>query len=171
MVEEKTSGWLRIAEIIGGLIAIVLGGYALAYPGITEATLIALLAFGLLVLAAVEFVRIFSTGISGWQRLLNLILSVIVFLIALVILVYPAIAGVIALGWLVAIALILAGAMFIARGTAGMAILGVIVLIIGFWAIFFPAVGGLALVVLLAIGLIILGLELIIAGLLGRWAF
>ncbi|MGZ4904217.1 MAG: HdeD family acid-resistance protein [Halobacteriota archaeon] len=171
MVEEKTSGWLRIAEIIVGLIVIVLGGYAIAYPGVTLATLIALLAFGLLILSAVEFVRIFSTGISGWQRLLNLILSVIVFLIALVILVYPLIAGAIVLGWLVAIALIIAGAMFISRGSVGMAILGVIVLIIGFWALFFPAVGGLALVVLLAIGLIILGLELVIAGLLGRWTF
>ncbi len=75
------------------------------------------------------------------------------------------------LGWLVAIALIIAGAMFISRGTAGTAILGVIVLIIGFWALFFPAVGGLALVVLLAIGLVLLGLVLIVAGLLGRSTF
>ncbi len=169
MAEEKASGWVRIAEIIAGIIAIVLGGYAVAYPGITEATLIALLAIGLLILSAVEFVRIFSTGISGWQRLLNLILSVIVFLIALAILVYPILVGGIALGWLVAIALIIAGASFVARGTVGMAILGIIVLIIGFWALFFPAVGGLALVVLLAIGLIILGIELIIAGIAGRW--
>ncbi len=169
MAEEKASGWVRIAEIIGGIIAIVLGGYAIAYPGVTEATLIALLAIGLLIIAIIEFVRVFSTGISGWQRLLNLVLAVIVFLIALAILIYPIIVGGIALGWLVAIALIIAGASFIARGTVGMAILGIIVLIIGFWALFFPAIGGLALVVLLAIGLVILGIELIISGLAGRW--
>ncbi len=169
MAEEKASGWVRIAEIIGGIIAIVLGGYAIAYPGVTEATLIALLAIGLLIIAIIEFVRVFSAGISGWQRLLNLVLSVIVFLIALAILIYPIIVGGIALGWLVAIALIIAGVSFIARGTAGMAILGIIVLILGFWALFFPAIGGLALVVLLAIGLVILGIELIISGLAGRW--
>ncbi len=162
---------MRIAEIVVGIIAIVLGGYAIAYPGITEATLIALLAIGLLIIAAIEFVRVFSTGISGWQRLLNLILSVIVFLIALAILIYPVIVGGVALGWLVALALIIAGVSFIARGTAGMAILGIIVLIIGFWALFFPAVGGLALVVLLAIGLILLGLALVVSGLMGRRAF
>ncbi len=169
VAEEKTSGWLRIAEIIVRLIVIALGIYAIAYPGVAAATLIALLAFGLLIIAAVEFVRIFSTGISGWQRLLRLILAVIVFLIALAILIYPVIAGGIALGWLVAIALIFAGATLMSRGTAAWIILGAIVLIIGVVAFVFPSLGVITAVALVAIGLIILGLALLISGLLGRW--
>ncbi len=169
MVEEKTSGWLRVAEIVAGIIALALGAYAIAYPGVAAATLIGLLAFGLLVISAIEFVRIFSAGISGWQRLLNLILSVIVFLIALAILIAPIFAGGLALGWLVALALIFAGVALIARGTPGMIIVGIIVLIIGFVALIFPSLGVITAVALLAIGLIVLGLALIVSRLLGRW--
>lgn len=132
------SGWLRGAEIIVGIIALALGAYVIAYPGVAAATLIALLAFGLLVIAAIVFVRIFSEGISGWQRLLNLILSVIVFLLALAILIYPAFAGVVELGWLVAIALIFAGAAFTVRRTLGVQIIGIIALVIGVLALVVP---------------------------------
>ncbi len=169
MVEEKVSGWLRVAEIIAGIIALVLGAYVIVYPGVAAATLIALLAIGLLIISVIEFLRIFSAGISGWQRLLNLILAVIVFLLALAILIYPVFAGVVELGWLVAIALIFAGAALIARGTWGMIILGAIVLIIGVIAFVFPSLGVITAVALLAIGLILLGLALIAYGLLGRW--
>lgn len=58
MDEQKTSMWLRIGEIIAGIIVLALGGYALAYPGATAATLIAFLAVGLLVIAGIEFVRV-----------------------------------------------------------------------------------------------------------------
>ena len=169
MVEEKTPMWLRIAEIIAGIIALALGAYAIAYPGVAAATLIAFLAIGLLILSIIEFVRIFSTGISGWRRLLNLILSVIVFLLAAAVLVAPIFAGGLALGWLVALALIFAGFAFMARGTLGMLIVGLIAVIIGFVALVNPITGVITAVALVAIGLIILGLELIVSGLLGRW--
>ena len=93
MAEEKASMWLRITEIIIGLIVLVLGGYVVAYPGVAAATLIGFLAVGIFILSFVEFARIFSEGISGWQRLLRLILSVIVFLLAIAILVSPLIWG------------------------------------------------------------------------------
>ncbi|MGZ4913148.1 MAG: DUF308 domain-containing protein [Halobacteriota archaeon] len=169
MAEEKTSGWLRIVEIIVGIIVLALGGYAFAYPGTAAATLIALLAIALIIIAIVEFVRIFTSGISGWQRVLNLILSVIAFLIALAILVYPVLAGFIALGWLMGLALLFLGAGFISSGTIGRVIVGIIAIIVAIVVLVLPGLGvGLA-VLLLAIGLIILGIELIISGLLGRW--
>ena len=83
MADEKTSMWLRIGEIVAGLIVLVLGGYAIAYPGVTAATLIAFLAVGLLVITGIEFVRVFSEGISGWQRLANAGFAIIAFLLAL----------------------------------------------------------------------------------------
>ena len=83
MAEQKTSmGW-RIVEIIAGIIVLALGGYAIAYPGVAAATLIAFLAVGLIILSGIELVRVFSEGISGWHRIWNLILSIIAFLLAL----------------------------------------------------------------------------------------
>jgi len=75
MAEQKTSMWLRIGEIITGIIVLVLGGYAIAYPGVTAATLIAFLAVGLLIIAGIEFVRVFSEGISGWHDLRTQVLQ------------------------------------------------------------------------------------------------
>ena len=141
MAEQKTSMWLRIGEIIAGLIVIVLGGYALAYPGVTAATLIAFLAVGLLIIAGAEFVRIFSEGISGWRRLLNLILSIIALLLAIAILVWPIVVGGVALGWIVALALIFAGLAVVGRGTLGMTIVGIIAIILGFVALVNPISG------------------------------
>jgi uncharacterized membrane protein HdeD (DUF308 family) len=168
MAEQRT--WDRVGEIIAGIIVLALGGYALAYPGITAAVLISFLAIGLLIIGIVEFVRVFQEGISGWRRLLNLILSIIAIILALAVLVYPYIAGGIVLGWLVALALIFAGLAACGRGTAGMIVVGIIAIILGFVAIVFPLLVGVGtLVILVSIGLIIFGLVLLISGLLGRW--
>jgi len=161
--------WLRIAEIIVGLIVIVLGGYAVAYPGVTAATLIAFLAVGLLIISGIEFARVFSEGISGWRRILNACLSIIAFLLALAILIAPVFYGGLTLGWLVALTLIFVGLAVAARGTPGMLIVGIIAVILGFVALVWPAIGVATIVLLVAIGLIIFGLELIVSGLLGRW--
>ena len=83
MAKEKASMWLRIVEIIVGLIILVLGAYAVIYPGAALGLLIGFMSFGLLVLGAIEFTRVFASGISGWRRLLNLILSIIAVLLAL----------------------------------------------------------------------------------------
>jgi uncharacterized membrane protein HdeD (DUF308 family) len=169
MAEQKTSMWLRVGEIVAGLIVLILGGYALAYPGVTAATLIAFLAIGLFIIAGIEFVRVFSEGISGWRRLANTGLSLIALLLALAILIAPLFWGGLTLGWLVALTLIFVGLAVAARGTPGMLIVGIIAVIIGFVALILPAIGVATIVLLVAIGLIIFGLELIISGLLGRW--
>jgi uncharacterized membrane protein HdeD (DUF308 family) len=169
MADEKTSMWLRIGEIIAGLIVLVLGGYAIAYPGVTAATLIAFLAVGLLVIAGIEFVRVFSECISGWQRLANAGFSLIAFLLALGVLIAPLFWGGLTLGWLVALTLIFLGFGVAVRGTPGMLIVGIIAVILGFVALVWPAIGVATIVLLVAIGLIIFGLELIVSGLLGRW--
>ena len=141
MAEEKASMWLRITEIIIGLIVLVLGGYVVAYPGIAAATLIGFLAVGIFILSFVEFARIFSEGISGWQRLLRLILSVIVFLLAIAILVSPLIWGGLTLAWLVGLALIFLGFVAIARATPGMIVVGIIAVIVGFVVFLYPPLG------------------------------
>ena len=119
----------------------MLGGYVVAYPGIAAATLIGFLAVGLLILSFVEFARIFSEGISGWQRLLRLILSVIVFLLAIAILIAPVFYGGLTLAWLVGLALIFMGFVAIARATPGMIIVGIIAVIVGFVVLVYPPLG------------------------------
>ncbi len=165
----EQSMWLRIGEIIVGLIILILGGYAIVYPGVAAATLIAFLAVGLLVLSGMEFARVFELDISGWRRLLNLALSAIAFLLALAVLVSPLIWGGLTLAWLVALALIFAGFTAIGRGTPGTIIVGIIAVVIGFAVLVYPPLGIATAVLLLAIALIVFGLELIVSGLLGRW--
>ena len=165
----EQSMWLRIAEIIVGLIILILGGYAIAYPGVAAATLIGFLAVGLLVLSGMEFARVFALDISGWRRLLNLALSAIAFLLALAVLVSPLIWGGLTLAWLVALALVFAGFAAIGRATPGTIIVGIIAIIIGFAVLVYPPLGVATAVLLLAIALIVFGLELIVSGLLGRW--
>jgi len=167
--EQKTSTWLRIAEIIVGLILLVLGGYAITYPVPTAAILLAFLAVGLVVLGGIEFARVFTQGASGWQRLLSLILSIFAILLALAVLIAPLIVGAVTLGWVVALAIIFAGFSVAARGTPGAMIVGIIVVILGLVALINPIAGVITAVVLMSIALIVFGLELIISGLLGRW--
>jgi len=165
----EQSLWLRIAEIIVGLIILILGGYAIAYPGVAAATLIGFLAVGLIVLSGIEFAQVFALDISGWRRLLSLILSAIAFLLALAVLVSPLIWGGLTLAWLVALALIFAGFAAIGRGTPGTIIVGIIAVVAGFVVLVYPPLGVATAVLLLAIALIVFGLALIVSGLLGRW--
>ena len=106
--ENKTSMWVRIAEIIGGIIVIVLGGYVLAYPGVALATLAAFLAIALIILGILSFVRIFDHGISGWQRILNLILAIIEIAIAAMI-IGNIVVGILTLVFLLGLGLLFAG--------------------------------------------------------------
>jgi uncharacterized membrane protein HdeD (DUF308 family) len=177
--EQKTSMGLRILEIIAGIIVLALGAYDVAYPGVTAATLFAFLAVGFLIIGVMEFVRVFQAVISGWWRLVNLILSIIIIILAIAVLAYPFIYGWLTLLYLLSLALIFAGFASIARGTSGAMIIGVIGIILASLAfveiILYPPMGfelssGVVLVLLFcALGLIIFGLEAIVSGVVGRW--
>jgi len=167
--EKKSSIWLRILEIVAGLIILVLAGYVIAYPGVAIATLILFLAIALIVLAISYFIRIFAKGISGWRRLLNLIMSVLAIIIAALVIDNPLIYGSLTLVYLLGLALLFAGIASAARGTAGGIIVGILGIIIGFVVIIFPGLGLATLVFLLAVFLIIFGLEAIVSGIAGRW--
>jgi uncharacterized membrane protein HdeD (DUF308 family) len=94
---------------------------------------------------------------------------VIVFLLAIAILVSPLIWGGLTLAWLVGLALIFLGFVAIARATPGMIVVGIIAVVVGFVVFIYPPLGVATAVLLLAIALIIFGLELIVSGLLARW--
>jgi uncharacterized membrane protein HdeD (DUF308 family) len=67
------------------------------------------------------------------------------------------------------LALVFAGFAAIGRATPGTIIVGIIAIIIGFAVLVYPPLGVATAVLLLAIALIVFGLELIVSGLLGRW--
>ncbi len=168
--ERVSPMWVRILEIILGLIAIVLGAYVLIYPGIAVETLIIILAIALIVIAIRDFVTVFSRGIPGWQRVLSLILALIALGIAAYVLAFP-IGGALTLAFLLGLALIFAGISAAARGTGGSAAVGIIAIILGFAVVIFPGLGIGILIILLAVALVILGLEAIAGGITGktRW--
>jgi uncharacterized membrane protein HdeD (DUF308 family) len=167
--EKKSSIWLRILEIIAGLIILVLAGYVIAYPGVAIATLIAFLSIALIILGVAYFIRVFAKGISGWRRLLNLIMSVLLVIIAALVIDNPFIYGSLTLVYLLGLALLFAGIASAARGTIGGIVVGILGIIIGFVVIIFPGLGLATLVFLLAVFLVIFGLESIISGIMGRW--
>ena len=117
MAEQKASMGLRIFETIGGIIVLFLGAYVLAYPGAAIATLILFVAIGLIILGIVTFIRVFESGISGWRRLLNLILAVLLIIVAGYVIANPFIYGSLTLVYLLDLGLIFAGMASIARGT------------------------------------------------------
>ncbi len=167
--KQKSSMWLRILEIVAGLIILVLGGYVIAYPGVAIGTLILFLAIALIIIGIDYFIRVFAKGITGWRRLLNLILSALAIIIAAAVIANPFIYGSLTLVYLLGLALLFAGIASAARGTAGGLIVGILGIIIGFAVIIFPGLGLATLVFLLAVFLVIFGLESIASGILGRW--
>jgi uncharacterized membrane protein HdeD (DUF308 family) len=168
MAEQKTSMWLRILEIIAGIIVIVLGVWAWLNPIATVLTLEALLAIALIILGILSFVRIFEHGISGWQRLLNLILSIIVIIIAAMIL-GNVLLGYFTIVFLLGLGLLFAGLASASRGTAAGIIVGIIGIIAGFVVMINPVIGGWTMVAITGLIVIIFGLELLVSGFLGRW--
>jgi uncharacterized membrane protein HdeD (DUF308 family) len=96
------------------------------------------------------------------------ILAIIALILAAVVIVNPLIYGTLTLVYLLGLALLFAGIALAARGTPGGIIVGIIAVILGFVVIVFPGLGiGLA-IALLAIALIVIGLEAIVAGIAGR---
>src|SRR5436309_13885987 len=87
---EKIPSWIRAAEVILGLVSLVAGVYVLAYPGVAIATLILLLAVGLVFLGW----RDIALGAMGkllpsWWRAANIVLGVLPLVASVAVLAEP----------------------------------------------------------------------------------
>ena len=165
---KKSSMWVRIAEIIGGIIIIALGAEAWLNPIATGVALASLLAIALIILGILSFVRVFDHGSTGWQRILNLILAIIEIVIAAMI-IDNIVVGILTVVFLLGLGLLFAGIASASRGTPGAIVVGILGIIAGFIVIINPVIGGLTMVALASIFLIIFGLELLVSGAMGRW--
>ena len=175
MADEKTAEtttraspmWVRVLEIILGIIVLVLGVYLVIYPGVAALTLAYLLGIALLILAIRDFIAVFGKGVEGWRRAVSLIFAVIAFILGLYVLAYP-LTGVFAVAFLAGFALILLGISAASRGTGLGAAMGILAIILGFVVVIFPGLGIALAVILLSVAFILLGLEAIAAGIAGR---
>jgi uncharacterized membrane protein HdeD (DUF308 family) len=186
--EKKSPVWLRILEISAGLIILILG-VAAFYPGVDWGwtTFIAFLAFALIILEIAYIIRIFAKGISGSRRL-NLILSVLATLIAVLVLALSFYGVYLLPLYLLALGLLFAGIASAVRGTVGGKIVGIFGIFAGIIVLIFPKIVGIHAIVtnlalllsptltypnniasLITLCLMTFGLEPIISGIMGRW--
>ncbi len=112
-------GWMRTLAIIVGIVSIVAAIIVLVNPAIAIATLIALLALGLL-LIGIERLTIGISGIEipGWMRTLAIIVGIASIVASIIVLIYPAIA-IATLVMLLAFGLLLIGIERLANGISG----------------------------------------------------
>ena len=173
---KKQAAWLRILEIILGIIVIVIGGYVLAFPGVAILTLVFVLGIGLFVLGITRIFGAFAAGVSGGIRVLSLIIGILAIILGIYVVAYPGV-GAATLAFFLGFGLLLIGIESLAvggthgqgAGQGASVALGVIAIILGFVVLFWPGLALGTIALLLAVGLIILGLEAIVSGVLGRW--
>jgi uncharacterized membrane protein HdeD (DUF308 family) len=175
---EKMPSWIRAAEVILGLVSLVAGIYVLAYPGVAIATLILLLAVGLIFLGWRDIVLgAMGKFLPSWLRAANVVLGILAFVLSVVVLAEPGFA-VLTLILLLYVALFVRGVAGVTMGAAGKHFstmlrglsvgVGILSIILAIVFLALPALAVATLVVLLSLGLLITGLESIAVGAIGR---
>lgn len=183
MTDEPASaasvpGWLRALELIAGVILIVVAILVWVHP------LVAILAvetFFAVALIFLGFARLFcgitAKNINGGLRALMILTGMILLVVGIVALVFP-VAGVLTLVYFFAIALLFAGIERLAvGGTAGTGpawikyltlAIAILVLLISSAILVFPAFGLELIFILISVQLLLLGIELLAAGITGK---
>jgi uncharacterized membrane protein HdeD (DUF308 family) len=172
--ETKSPGWMRAAQIGLGVIALVLSVYILAYPVLTFVTIVLLLGVALFVVGIERIIQgIVAPGKSRWG---TIGLGVLVLIISIIVMAFPGAFGVfliilLAIGLLFdGIARVYHGATDKTRGrwsrifsiAAGVIEIGLSLTILAA-----PVIGAELTSFLLAIALLIVGIQIIAAGITG----
>jgi uncharacterized membrane protein HdeD (DUF308 family) len=172
----KSPGWLRAVTIGLGVLAIVLAIYALVYPGLTIVTLVWVLAIIFLIVGIEKVI----SGIfvpRGGSRWGTIGLGILVIILASIALAYP-VGTTVALFLFLGIALLFEGIAMIIHGfgdktrrgwVRGFSIgVGALAVVVGSLMIVYPPFGAEVTAIVIAIVLIIIGIQLIAAGIAGR---
>jgi uncharacterized membrane protein HdeD (DUF308 family) len=174
--ETKSPGWMRAVQIGLGIIALILSAYVLAFPAMTFVTIVYVLGIVLLIVGIERVISgIFEHG-SGKSRWGSVGLGILVIIIALIVMAFPVSTGVFLL-ILLAIALLFDGIARVIHGfgrkTAGKAtrgfliVAGAIEIGLSIAIMASPVLGAVFIGILLAIALIIVGIQIIVAGITG----
>lgn len=175
-------GWLRALEIIAGIVLVILSFMVWGFPLIAGLTFVFIFGLALIVLGTMRMGEgIFDRSLSQGIRALLVILGILLVGIGLFAIAAP-LAGALTMIYFFAFALMLAGVDRLALaggGTAGpespswaryfSIIAGIFAILAGFIILFFPGFGAALLFVIIAIVVLVLGIELIVSGIRGRW--
>jgi uncharacterized membrane protein HdeD (DUF308 family) len=172
--ETKSPGWMRAAQIALGVIALVLSVYILAYPVLTFVTIVLLLGIVLFVVGIERIIQgIVAPGKSRWG---TIGLGILVLIISIIVMAFPGAFGVfliilLAIGLLFdGIARVYHGATDKTRGRWSRIFsiaAGIIEIVLSLTILAAPVIGAELVSFLLAIALLIVGIQIIVAGITG----
>ncbi len=175
--ETKSPGWLRAVQIGLGIIAIVLSFYVLAFPAFTFISVVYVLAIVLFVLAIERIIIGIFAPAPGQSRWGVVGLGVIVLIVSIIVMAYP-VGTTVFLMFLLAVALFFDGIARIVHGVGDKSIskgarafsvvAGAIAIGLSIMVFASPLLGAVFLGILLAISLLINGIQIIVAGVTGR---
>jgi uncharacterized membrane protein HdeD (DUF308 family) len=172
--ETKSPGWMRAAQIGLGVIALVLSVYILAYPVLTFVTIVLLLGIVLFVVGIERIIQgIVAPGKSRWG---TIGLGILVLIISIIVMAFPGAFGVFLL-ILLAIGLLFDGIARVYHGATDKTrgrwsrifsiAAGVIEIGLSLTILAAPVIGAELTSFLLAIALLIVGIQIIAAGITG----
>jgi uncharacterized membrane protein HdeD (DUF308 family) len=172
--ETKSPGWMRAAQIGLGVIALVLSVYILAYPVLTFVTIVLLLGVALFVVGIERIIQgIVAPGKSRWG---TIGLGILVLIISIIVMAFPGAFGVFLL-ILLAIGLLFDGIARVYHGATDKTrgrwsrvfsiVAGVIEIGLSLTILAAPVIGAELMSFLLAIALLIVGIQIIAAGITG----
>jgi uncharacterized membrane protein HdeD (DUF308 family) len=170
----KSTGWVRAAEIGLGIIVVILAIYALAYPGATFVSLIWIFGIILFIVGIGRIIAGIFLPIEG--RWASIGLGIVVLIFSGLVIGYPVFAT-----WIITIfigiALLFAGAASIAQGFSSKESgwkrafrigVGALLIIIGIMVLVSPVFGAQFAGIVVATGLLIAGIQMIVAGATGK---
>jgi uncharacterized membrane protein HdeD (DUF308 family) len=174
--ETKSPGWLRAAQIGLGIIALIISIYILAYPVLTFVTIVLLIGVILFVVGIERIIQgIAAPGKSRWG---TIGLGILVLIISIIVMAFPGAVGVFLI-ILLAIGLLFDGIARVYHGVADKTtsrwsrifsiVAGVIEIGLSLMIMAAPVIGVELVSFLLAIALLIVGIQIIAAGVAGRW--
>lgn len=177
MSESKSPGWMRIAQIGLGIIAIILSLYIIAFPAITLVTIVYIIAIILLVVGIFEIITgIFGLG-ANRSRWGSVGLGILAMIIAGIALAFPTGTTYFVI-ILLAIALLFIGISHVIRGVGdkrsrGWARAfsigaGAVAIVLSVLIMVAPHYGAALVGLILGIALLIIGIEIIVSGISGR---
>ena len=174
MSSVKSPKWVRGVEIGLGILAVILSIFALAFPGLTFLTVVVVLAVILLFVGIEKIVTgIFLPGKGRWP---TIGLGVLVLIFAGLALAYPGAAAFVLIIFL-GVALLFNGIARIVEGFAGhhsgwsrffLIGVGILAVIISIMVLVSPIFGAQLAGVIISIGLLITGIQMIATGVAGR---
>lgn len=113
--DTSRNRWLLIAE---GVLAVLAGIVALAWPGITAVALLFLIAIWAIVTGVVEILGAFRTGGAGGVEWLLILSGVVSIIFGILLFVWPHL-GLLALVWLIGIYAVIYGVIMLVRAISG----------------------------------------------------